>query len=317
MKLVLRAGLVAVVAAVLAQAGAAAPARLITTPNSAVFWSDQRGLLGVGVCRTAKFQCGHGAVELTTNGGRTYGVVLRTGTPVVRVQTIGSHDAIALARSHAWRTLDGGRTWHRWDEHPGGSAELSWLSWPTARIAYGTMLGAHGRVSLLVTKNAARSWTHRKGPCKATGVLIDFPTPRDGWLVCVRMLGVGNAEKAVFRTQDGGRTWHEGAAAWGMNHPTERGGLPLLGYPAGIVFAPNGFGLMWESRGTVYVTRDGGNQWQGQPHVARFDVDFGRGAAAFANGTGFVLLGHGGGHPTRLVTTHDFGRTWQVVRRWR
>lgn len=317
MTLGLRAGLVAVVAAVAAQAGAAAPARLITTPNSAVFWSARQGLLGVGLCRTTKYRCGHGAVELTVDGGRTYRVVLRTGTPVIRVQTIGTNDAIALARSHAWRTLDRGRTWQRWDEHPGGSAELPWLSWPTARIAYGTMLGAHGRVSLLVTNDAARTWTRRKGPCTATGALIDFPTPRAGWLVCLGEPGAGNEEKAVFRTRDGGRTWQEGASAEGMNHPRERGGIPLLGYPAGIAFAPNGFGLMWESRGTVYVTRDGGKNWQGQPRLARFDVDFGRGASAFADGSGFVLLGHGGGHPTRLVETRDFGRTWQVVRRWR
>lgn len=316
MKLALRAGLVAVVALGAAQAGAAASARLITTPNSVVFWNAQDGLLGVGLCRTAKYQCGHGAVELTTNGGRSYRVVASTGSPVTRVQTLGSQDAIALAGAHAWRTLDRGRNWHRWDEHPGGSAELAWDSWPTARTAYGTILDSRNRVSLLVTQNAGRTWRKRRGPCQATGAMIDFPTAREGWLVCMGEPGAGNEEKAVFRTRDAGRTWKAGASAEGMNHPKERGGLPLLGYPTGIAFAPNGFGLLWESRGTLYVTHDRGKKWTAKQRVAISDVDFGRGASAFANGTGFVLLGHGGGPGARLIETRNFGRTWHVVRRW-
>ena len=197
MKLAVRAGLVAVVAAVAAQAGAAAPGgtRLITTPNSAVFWSAHDGVLGVGLCRTARYLCGHGAVELTTDGGRTYRVVLRTGTPVTRVQTLGAQGAIALAHGHAWRTLDRGRTWHLWDEHPGGSAELAGDSWPTARIAFATILGVRNRVSLLATRDSARTWKRREGPCLATGALLAFPTPRSGWLVCMGEPGAGNEEK--------------------------------------------------------------------------------------------------------------------------
>lgn len=319
MRLALRAGLVAVVAAVAVQSGAAAPARTrpITTPLSVVFWSPNDGLLGAGVCRTRKYECGHGAVELTTDGGRTYRVVLRTGSPVTQVQTVGPEDAVAIARGHAWRTLDGGRTWHRWDEHPGGSAELAEVSWPTARLGFTTILGAHGHVFLWFTQDAGRTWQKRRGPCQATGVLVSFPTPRDGWLACLGEGGAGNEDKAIFRTQDGGRTWRAGAFAEGMNNPRERGGLSLTGYPAGIAFAPNGFGLMWESRGTVYVTRDGGKEWHAKPRLARFDVDFGRGASAFANGTGLVLLSYPGGPLTRLVETHDFGQTWHLVRRWR
>lgn len=80
MKLALRAVLVAFVAALAAQSGAAAPARarLLTTPNAAVFWNPDDGLLGVGLCPSARYACGSGAVELTTDGGRTYRIVLRT-----------------------------------------------------------------------------------------------------------------------------------------------------------------------------------------------------------------------------------------------
>ena len=317
MRLALRASLVVVVAALATQAGTAAPdsSRLITTPYSAVFLNGHEGLVGVGECRSRKYECGRGAVELTTDGGRTFHVVLRTGSPVLRVQTLGSTDAIALVHGHTWRTLDRGRTWHRWDEHPGG--ELAYASWPTARVGFATLLGAHGRVSLLVTGDAGRTWKRRQGPCSAfAAALLDFPTPRLGWLVCGGQPGAGNEEKAVFRTRDAGHTWQKAASPEHLNHPQERG-IPLAGYPAGIAFAPNGFGLLWESRGTLYVTRDGGKDWHPKPRLAVFDVDFGRGASAFADGISFVLLGHGGGPPTRLIVTHNFGRTWSVVRRWR
>ncbi|MGH3009418.1 MAG: hypothetical protein ACRDLM_08455 [Gaiellaceae bacterium] len=49
---------------------------------------------------------------------------------------------------------------------------------------------------------------------------------------------------------------------------------------------------------------------------AAFDVDFGLGGSAFANGTGFVLLRHGG-ISTRLIQTRDYGRSWHIVRSWR
>jgi photosystem II stability/assembly factor-like uncharacterized protein len=317
-RLALRALLVAIVAVVATQAGAAASARsrLFTTPNSAVFWNGHDGLLAVGECRSQKYECGDGAVELTTDGGRSYRVVLRTGTPVMRVQTLGASGAIAIDKGHAWRTLDRGRTWHRWDEHPGGSSEIAYASWPTAQAGFASFLGAHGRVSVLVTRDGGRTWTRRRAPCRAMSVLLDFPTPNEGWLACLGEPGAGNEEKVFFRTHDAGRTWQKAASAEGMNHPREQG-IPLLGYPAGISFSPNGFGLMWESRGTIYVTRDGGKNWHAKPRIAVFDVDFGQGASTFADGTGFVLLTFPGGARTRLLVTHDFGRTWGLAHRWR
>ena len=122
--------------------------------------------------------------------------------------------------------------------------------------------------------------------------------------------------RRVLSTRDGGQTWLAGAGATGMNDPKERGGLTIMGYPAGIAFASNGFGLMWESRGTLYVTRDGGTNWKAHSRFAQFDVDFGLGGSAFDNGTGFALYQHDG-VSERLIETRDFGRTWHVVRRWR
>jgi hypothetical protein len=53
--------------------------------------------------------------------------------------------------------------------------------------------------------------------------------------------------------------------------------------------------------------------FRAEPHVAQPDVDFAGGAAAFNGGVGLVFLGEA---DPRLLETHDFGRTWQLVRRW-
>ena len=55
-----------------------------------------------------------------------------------------------------------------------------------------------------------------------------------------------------------------------------------IGFAAGpLLFSliADGFGLLWESRGTLYVTRDGGTSWLAEPKVARPEIDFGGGAA--------------------------------------
>jgi hypothetical protein len=95
------------------------------------------------------------------------------------------------------------------------------------------------------------------------------------------------------------------------------GGISSYGYPVGMAVADDGFGLIWESRGTLYVTRDGGSHWTGLPAVARPEVDFGQSAAALPHGVAFVLLALGGSESRRLLVTRDGGHAWRVAYRWR
>src|SRR5205823_867106 len=94
-------------------------------------------------------------------------------------------------------------------------------------------------------------------------------------------------------------------------------GMSTYGYPLGISYAAFCFNLLWESRGTLYVTRDGGRTWIAEPKVERPEIDFGRSATALPDGRGFVLLGFQGTPRARLLRTDDAGRTWRVVHRWR
>jgi photosystem II stability/assembly factor-like uncharacterized protein len=284
-------------------------------PNAMVFWDRRRGLLGTGTCATSSDSCRNGTVQLTANGGRSFRVLLRTRRPVVRLQTAGPSGAIAETDGGVLRTLDGGRSWQRFRQRYGAS-------FATARIGLGFqshLVHNHLALALLQTSDGGRTWRRRASPCTQTvawGALIDLVTPSLGWIVCLGQPGAGNEAKAVFRTTDGGRSWSAGAAAVTYPRRDLHGGLGGYGYPLGIAFAADGFGILWESRGTLYITRDRGLSWRAEPKVARPELDFGRGGAAFAGGRGLMLLGRGGGLPARLLATDDAGRTWYLVHRW-
>jgi hypothetical protein len=132
---------------------------------------------------------------------------------------------------------------------------------------------------------------------------IDTP-----WSICVGEPGAGNQAKAVYRGKT--RVAYTPPAAHGGY-----GGISSYGYPAGIAGTHDGFGIIWETRGTLYVTRDGGHEWHALPRIARPELDFGSWADVVRGRLGFVLLERNG--RTRLIETADAGRTWRVVHRWR
>jgi hypothetical protein len=135
------------------------------------------------------------------------------------------------------------------------------------------------------------------------------------WVLCTGVAGVGDQSKSVYRYTAHGLK----RIAYTPFGPTGTGygGIDVHGYPQGIAMAKDGFGLIWESRGTLYITRDGGSHWIGLPTVARPEVDFGMSGVALRGGVGFVVLALGGSESRRLLETTDAGRTWRVVYVWR
>lgn len=126
------------------------------------------------------------------------------------------------------------------------------------------------------------------------------------WRICLGEPGAGNEEKAVYR----GNT----RVAYTIAGKPYVGGIGMYGYPGGVA-GWGSFGIIWESRGTLYISRDGGREWHALPKIAQPEVDFGSWATVLADRTGFVLL-HRHSH-SRLIETTDAGRTWHVVHRWR
>jgi photosystem II stability/assembly factor-like uncharacterized protein len=199
-------------------------------------------------------------IELTSDSGRTWRVVLRTPRPVVAVWLVGRDDWARYDDGENVRSVDGGRTWR------------------PAVAGVGFVSGCPQGT-------------------QQTFVSLD-------WALCVNQGGAGSQAKYVYRDVPN-RGWTRLAAH----------GLEQSGYANGIAMAADGFGVIWENRGTLYVTRDGGVHWTGLPKISRPEVDFDGSATALAHGVAYVLLERGGA--TRLIATRDAGRTWRVVHRWR
>jgi hypothetical protein len=144
----------------------------------------------------------------------------------------------------------------------------------------------------------------------AAGYSADFIDTNLGqpWSVCGGEPGAGNEAKAVFR----GKTR---VAYTPMTGGKAHGGISRYGYPVGVAGSYWDFGIIWETRGTLYVTRDGGHHWHTLPKIARPEIDFGSWATVLSPKVGFVLLYTQG--RSRLIETTDAGRTWHIVHRWR
>jgi len=149
------------------------------------------------------------------------------------------------------------------------------------------------------------------GPCPPFTVAFVVK----GWALCGTQSSAGNQGKYVYRLT--ARGWKR-IAGTPFAPPVGKtyGGIGSYGYVQGIAMADDGFGVIWESRGTLYVTRDGGHDWTGLPTVAQPEVDFGVQAIALPHGVAFALLANGGGEKRRLVETTDAGRSWRVVHVW-
>src|SRR5438445_1336009 len=250
--------LVAAVGLIALSAAATAPARThrhlprsALVPNAVAFLDRRQGLLGTGWegCVNRAWHCRlQGTVSVTSDGGKTWRVVLRTRRPVVAVEYF--HDAV-YARLDDGQTLSAGSDARNWQRR----SRLSFKGY------YCPKGWNAGFTADLVDTN------------------IDVP-----WSVCTGPPGAGNEAKAVYRGTR--RVAFTPLASHGGY-----GGIGVYGYPAGITGAHGGLGIIWESRGTLHLTHDGGHNWHAPPKVARPEIDFGDWADAhgYPHGTAFVL----------------------------
>jgi photosystem II stability/assembly factor-like uncharacterized protein len=302
--------------------GSARPVANVS-PNSISFWDSRHGILGTGPewC----VQCGVGTIQTSDDGGRTWKVRYRTRARITAVETSGSSDAWALLQrcssdparcvpAGILRSHDRGRSWSSLP-----NAGLVRISFGTARIGL-AIRGTEGGCCIdglaMRTQDGGRSWKRLRGPCRAArswGGLQDLvlASRTHGWALCVSQPAAGIQGKAVFETRDSGRHWQK--RAWASPFGGERGGLGIGGYPLGIAFLADGRGLLWEGRGSLAATTNGGGTWKGAG-LGQPEVDFGQSASIVTRQTSFVLL-RTDGHP-RLAVTTDGGRRWRTVHRW-
>lgn len=281
----------------------------VQTPSALAMWTPQSGLVGM-----TAYQPTSGSIWILGSGDRLH-EVLRLKTPVDSLQTMGPQAAIAATgggrRLRYLLTTDGGHHWRRFRlRYPSSFATK------TLGLGYRTYtVGNRIKMALLETRDGGKTWQRQRTPCQGISALTDLLTQRLAWLMCLEEPGAGNQAKALFRTIDGGKRWQPLADVpiQGRAH----GGIQSFGYPQGMAFTRGGFGLLWESRGTLYVTRDGGKHWTPKWKLVVPDADFGCGGAVFPHGRGFVLVARGSSRPATLLETRDYGRTWHTLIRWR
>jgi photosystem II stability/assembly factor-like uncharacterized protein len=240
--------------------------RSALAPSALAFYTSTRGLLGTGGvgCSDPAARCRGGTIQLTSDGGRSWRIVLRTAWAVVSLSIDPQGTWARLGDGEALRSRNGGKTW-----------------------------------------SPAVPETPRATPCPPSLDVYAHQlvaTAHHEWALCAGEGSAGQMRKAVYRLAAHG--WRR------VDH-----GLSTSGYPLGLAMADNGFGLIWEARGPLYVTRDGGSHWSAEPQIGVPEVDFGASGVALPHDEGFVLLTRS--LQDRLLETTDAGRSWRVVHRWR
>jgi len=230
-----------------------------------------------------------------------------------------SHGVLGLASPHCTgcaasgaiaMTSDGGKTWRVVARTHRRVVAAGYY-----KYGYDVSLEGHGSLSTDETGRWHRSskslsfsgYCPKRWNAGYSADLVDanISTP---WSVCVGQPGAGAQAKAVYRAR-------KRVAYTPFPPHNGSGGIGLYGYPVGIAGGNGGgFGIIWESRGTLYVSRNDGHHWHALPRISRPEVDFGVWASTLGD-AGYVLLQRN--QHTRLITTTDAGRTWRVVHRWR
>jgi len=230
-----------------------------------------------------------GGVWKTTNAGRTW-------TPIFDSQAIASIGALAVAPSDPNVIYAGS-----------GEADMR------SDISFGN--------GVYKSTDAGQTWQHLGlDDTRQIGrILVD---PRDRNTVLVAALGHAygpNAERGVFRSTDGGRTWSE------VLYKDENTGAIDLAFDAQdarIVYA-----TLWNARrppwstypplqgvgSGLYKSTDGGATWTQLRGNGLPTSDWGRAGLAASRGTVYVLLDTLNGKEGGLYRSDDRGATWRHV----
>jgi photosystem II stability/assembly factor-like uncharacterized protein len=228
-----------------------------------------------------------------------------------------------------WKTFDAGRTWTPiFDEQPIASIGALAVAPSNPNVIYVGTGEADMRSDITFgggvykSTDAGKTWAHvgLTDTQQIGRVLVD---PRDPSIVLVAALGHGfgpNAERGVFRTTDGGKTWQK------VLYRDENTGAIDLAYDpedARTVYAS-----MWNARrvawsayapvtgpgGGIYKSTDGGATWKELKGHGLPEGQIGRVGLDVAAGQGgrrvYALID---AQPAGLYRSDDAGESWRLV----
>lgn len=291
------------------------------TPQQVVFVNSQTGyvagLVGKGDATQA-------VLYGTVDGGRTWHrlfassasasiqtVAMAVHGPYVWLAT-GNEDPSAQGMLFA--SADGGRSFRVVSRVP--LTDVDFTSTLEGWAVRGGGDPVHAQ--LVYTGDGGASWTVVSLPPTLTHGWaprwVSFGDATHGLLLVTGVPGAGQQMKEVLRTDNGGRTWTVMTTTEGATASSAFGGG---GYGEGIGTVP---GIpedvyLWESRGSLLQSTDGGRDWRalplGQPEVREVQS-----MAMLNSQEGFALVHDMASGLDRLVHTQDGWRTWSTLFTW-
>lgn len=231
-------------------------------------------------------------------------------------------------------TTDGGATWTDTTPpllaHATETRQIEALFALDARHAWLTYgpIGSGTAQSVLATADGGATW-RQLGTAPRPGCRLQFVDARDGWCVDIGA-ALGSEGVDLFRTRDGGRSWHEVSRTTPQSTPP--GALPF-GCDKQIAFSTERLGwAAFTCAGGVpplYRTSDGGTDWArvpiAPPPNARLDGGSGFPAPPVTSGRTLAVAyaaDAGPGPRLAVFSSRDGGATWsqsrlpQASRRW-
>jgi|GEM_PF-6993010 len=270
------------------------------------------------------FAAGSAVVWQTSDGGRTWAWMstLPDAPGTASVATFGSSlawlgascgpDAPTGCQPALFASRDGGRTWEKRSDV--GIGSLSFVDEMHGWGVSGALFPAVSTGSVLrFTVDGGRTWADSPiDPCPSKAywpVGVSFTDLKHGWVGCEGQASAGLGGKAVVRTTDGGRTWTLLANANGFYDPT----IPAVGaisesdYLSGIAIRASGAGLIWEGRGGIQWTSDGGRTWS----ASQLEVDTNNAGVLISDRAWLLVVTTSGQQAVERTT--DSGGSWQSI----
>jgi photosystem II stability/assembly factor-like uncharacterized protein len=284
------------------------------------FWSSDHGLAATiyGSGSRSRSQ-----LAVTTDGGKSWVVRWRSGERGVGRVAVVPHTNEAWAEVFSARcgncapdllyTRDGGRHWR------GAAKSLAVPSFPTSRVGFALRSRQDAVGALLRTRDGGRSWEQTTNPCRkgwghyAWSAAVSFVTPEHGWLLCAGQPGAGSQSKAVYETVNAGTSWRTLVNVRFEPGRQRSGGLGSYGYAEGISFTRSGYGLLWEGRGSTFITRDGGRNWRPVSATSQ-EVRIGQSGSFVSDRIAYLLVV--AERTVDLERTTDGGEHWRAVHKW-
>jgi len=235
-----------------------------------------------------------GRVYKTMDGGRTWKKILQKGTAVSNVSVFGHDSWIDVTDQQnggLYFSKDDGQTFNRIS-----SMSLSGIDFWSRNVGWAVSQNSHFETVIMKTTDGGKQWLQVHLPSvneqqlpSGGGTFINFTNPQNGLLLIAGQPAAGQQPKALLQTTDGGETWN---SVFNTNTDAKSQRNQLIGgYANGIDAVPShpSYAYLWESRGPLLYTSDGGKSWH-ESAVTKPTVIEGRGVSLRTVNDVFVVL---------------------------